>query len=107
MGRDCDIEKDFKTTFTDLGLCFTFNGNPDKVKFVDDTTEALSLILNVEQYEHMRGPQNDAGLKVSVHMMTSVVVFVIISLYKPTTDKRYLKSSLVRVFRCVGLVHME
>ena len=24
----------------------------------------LSLILNVEQYEYMRGPQNDAGIKV-------------------------------------------
>ena len=25
----------------------------------------LSLVLNVEQYEYMRGPQNDAGIKVS------------------------------------------
>ncbi len=27
---------------------------------------ALSLILNMEQYEYMRGPQNDAGVKVRV-----------------------------------------
>lgn len=26
----------------------------------------LELILNVEQYEHMRGPQNDAGAKVRI-----------------------------------------
>ena len=25
----------------------------------------LSLVLNVEQYEHIRGPQNDAGVKVN------------------------------------------
>ena len=25
----------------------------------------LKLVLNVEQYEHMRGPQNDAGVKVN------------------------------------------
>ena len=26
----------------------------------------LSLILNLEQYEYMNGPQNDAGIKVSL-----------------------------------------
>ena len=28
------------------------------------STTGLGLILNVEQYEYMRGPQNDAGVKV-------------------------------------------
>ena len=28
-------------------------------------SNGLSLILNVEQYEYMKGPQNDAGVKVS------------------------------------------
>ena len=27
----------------------------------------LKLILNVEQYEYMKGPNNDAGVKVQVH----------------------------------------
>ena len=31
------------------------------------STNGLSLILNVEQYEYMRGPQSDAGVKVSIH----------------------------------------
>ena len=26
----------------------------------------LSLLLNIEQYEHMRGPQSDAGVKVNI-----------------------------------------
>ena len=29
------------------------------------STSGLSLVLNVEQYEYMRGPQNDAGIKVN------------------------------------------
>ena len=65
MGEPCDLTTDWKVSFTDMGVCYTFNGDPDNVKYVDDTAYALSLILNVEQYEHMRGPQNDAGLKVS------------------------------------------
>ena len=31
-----------------------------------DPGNALSLLLNVEQYEYMRGPQNDAGVKVNI-----------------------------------------
>ena len=30
------------------------------------STTGLGLILNVEQYEYMRGPQNDAGVKVDL-----------------------------------------
>ena len=69
MGKACNISRDFTTTYTEFGVCYTFNGDPDEVKFVDDTARALSLILNVEQYEHMRGPQNDAGLKVITHIV--------------------------------------
>ena len=65
MGQPCNISEDFITQYTDFGVCYTFNGDPEDVKYVDDTAYALSLILNVEQYEHMRGPQNDAGLKVN------------------------------------------
>ena len=32
--------------------------------FAQGSHSGLSLLLNVEQYEHMRGPQNDAGVKV-------------------------------------------
>ena len=64
MKRPCNISRDFTTVYTEFGVCYTFNGDPEVVKYVDDTAHALSLVLNVEQYEHMRGPQNDAGLKV-------------------------------------------
>ena len=36
-----------------IGSCFLGSKN------------GLSLILNVEQYEYMKGPQTDAGVKVS------------------------------------------
>ena len=29
----------------------------------------LSLLLNVEQYEHMRGPETDAGVKVNYSLL--------------------------------------
>ena len=59
------MEKDFERRFTDFGLCYTFNGDPYDVKYVDNTARALSIVFNVEQYEHMKGPHTDAGLKVS------------------------------------------
>ena len=64
MGQPCNISADFITQYTDFGMCYTFNWDATEVKYVDDTAYALSLILNVEQYEHMRGPQSDAGIKV-------------------------------------------
>ena len=33
--------------------------------WISGSTSGLRLIVNVEQYEHMRGPQNDAGVKVN------------------------------------------
>ena len=33
---------------------------------VSGSKSGLSLVLNVEQYEYMRGPQNDAGIKVNM-----------------------------------------
>ena len=65
MGKPCNIAQDFKVRYTDFGLCYTFNGDRDDVKFINVTADGLSLVLNVEQYQHMRGPQNDAGVKVS------------------------------------------
>ena len=34
----------------------------------------LSLILNVEQYEYMRGPQNDAGVKVKYKIIVIILL---------------------------------
>ncbi|ELU15723.1 hypothetical protein CAPTEDRAFT_201141 [Capitella teleta] len=68
--KRCNLATDFEITATDLGICYTFNsGNDGEVKSVMDSgsSVALSLILNVEQYEYMRGPQNDAGVKILLH----------------------------------------
>ena len=70
LGKKCNVTRDFEMRATDMGICYTFNGDIDNVKDVDETASALSLILNVEQYEHMRGPQNDAGMKVQVNLLS-------------------------------------
>ena len=36
------------------GTCVIFSGS----------SNGLSVTINIEQYEYMRGPQNDAGIKV-------------------------------------------
>ena len=33
---------------------------------------ALSLILNIEQYQYMKGPQDEAGIKVLLHDDTEI-----------------------------------
>ena len=38
------------------------------VVWISGSSSGLSLILNVEQYEYMRGPQNDAGVKVIIFL---------------------------------------
>jgi hypothetical protein len=85
MGEKCDVAADFAVTFTEFGVCYTFNGDPEAVKFVDDTSRGLSLILNVEQYEHMRGPQNDAGVKVTGSLLLPLILLIlcILLLYFP------------------------
>ena len=89
----CNINDDFKTTITDFGVCYTFNANEVKLtlrkpgisSFIAETKQipllimyftsnfgivgsssGLSLIINVEQYEYMTGPQTDAGVKVKI-----------------------------------------
>ena len=51
---------------TDYGVCYTFNGGPDPLPTEKTGSRfGLALTLNIEQYEYMRGPQSDAGVKVS------------------------------------------
>ena len=53
--------------FTSIGVCYTFNGGlgPRHAR-EPGSSVGLSLVLNVEQYEYMRGPNSDAGIKVLV-----------------------------------------
>ena len=65
---------DFAKTFTDFGLCYTFNWNPKVAKRVNGTgaTYGLRLILNAEQYEYMKGSHHSAGFHVVVHDPTQI-----------------------------------
>ena len=50
---------------TDYGVCYTFNGGPHPLPTEKTGSRfGLALTLNIEQYEYMRGPQSDAGVKV-------------------------------------------
>ena len=62
---ECVLTEDFERIFTGIGVCYTFNGKePTKSSTEPGTRSGLSIVLNVEQYEYMRGPNNDAGVKV-------------------------------------------
>ncbi|ESO04940.1 hypothetical protein HELRODRAFT_171945 [Helobdella robusta] len=66
----CQIDEDFKSTFTDLfTLCYTFNWNASNVKKVyqPGARYSLQLILNVENYEYVQKLQGDIGVKILIH----------------------------------------
>ncbi|CAD5126311.1 DgyrCDS14464 [Dimorphilus gyrociliatus] len=71
-GEKCPGEYITKS-ITDYGICYTFN-SPSSLKQTKSLTvtesglnNALSLLLNLEQYEYMPGPDNDAGVKIFLH----------------------------------------
>ena len=43
---------------------------------VPGSNNALTLFLNVEQYEMMRGPQIDAGVKVNIFHLNKLKIIV-------------------------------
>ena len=52
--------------FTEIGVCYTFNGGEEgRVTTEPGVSTGLGLVLNVEQYEYMRGSQKAAGVKVN------------------------------------------
>ena len=68
-GRPCDMERDFIKVIGEAGVCYIFNsGEKEPIYTVEQAgaQSKLELVLNAETYEHMRGPQNDAGIKVSM-----------------------------------------
>ncbi|CAD5123941.1 DgyrCDS12248 [Dimorphilus gyrociliatus] len=61
---------DFVEVYTDHGVCFTFNkAKSAAVRYINSTgaRRGLSVKVNLEQYEYMKGPNNAAGLKILVH----------------------------------------
>ncbi|KAI0209574.1 hypothetical protein LSAT2_005730 [Lamellibrachia satsuma] len=68
--QKCGLD-DFRTVYTDHGICYTFNNPPDPATplHVSETgsDSGLRLRLNLEQYEYMRGPHSAGGLKILVH----------------------------------------
>ncbi|KAK2180633.1 hypothetical protein NP493_434g00014 [Ridgeia piscesae] len=72
-GKNCTHE-DFTLTLTDAGVCYTFNAEINADSFVESTgiRNALQLVVNIEQYEHMKGPHEAVGLKVLLHKQRTI-----------------------------------
>lgn len=49
---------------TDMGQCYTFNRYSKKEVSTTGAMSGLSLILNVEEYEHVPGYVSGVGVKV-------------------------------------------
>ena len=65
-GQRCNLNEDFVKVFTEIGVCYTFNGGGEaRVTTEPGVSAGLGLVLNVEQYEYMRGSQKAAGVKVN------------------------------------------
>ena len=59
--------KNLTKEVTDYGVCYTFNSGDNPLPTEKTGSRfGLGLTLNIEQYEYMRGPQSDAGVKVTV-----------------------------------------
>lgn len=71
-GDTCNISADFHTTMTDFGVCYTFNAHENLTLSHTGSGFALSLVLNIEQYQYMKGPQDEAGIKVLLHDYSEV-----------------------------------
>ncbi|ELU18124.1 hypothetical protein CAPTEDRAFT_206790 [Capitella teleta] len=65
-GEDCGPH-DISQYVTDYGLCYAFNRGNGKKAIETGVEGGLRLLLNVEQYEYMPGPNSGAGLKFSLH----------------------------------------
>ncbi|XP_038054982.1 acid-sensing ion channel 1C-like [Patiria miniata] len=59
----------FTRIFTDFGLCYSFNDDPEDVYYIHQSGShnALFMKINVEQQEYIFGENNAAGIKLLVH----------------------------------------
>ncbi|KAK2139891.1 hypothetical protein LSH36_1575g00011 [Paralvinella palmiformis] len=66
--QPCSID-DFNMTMTDYGKCYTFNSDPEQRRYAWRTGAegSLRLMVNVEQYEYMPGPNQGAGVRIHIH----------------------------------------
>ena len=68
MGQKCS---ETTTTYTQLGLCYTFNSgrNNSQILTVDGTGDShgLKLVLNISREEYLGTPYQDVGVKIAIH----------------------------------------
>ena len=59
---------------TDMGMCWTFNGDKENTLHSDKTGEnnGVGFWINIEQYEQMQGFDNDNGIKVHLHPQDNI-----------------------------------
>ncbi|CAD5112317.1 DgyrCDS1543 [Dimorphilus gyrociliatus] len=72
-GSESDSEQDSSSNENDWKNQDTFdNNNKLSLPQLPGSSSGLTLILNVEEYEYMKGPQNDAGVKMFLHNANEV-----------------------------------
>ncbi len=56
-----------------MGQCFSFNTNSEDILHVAKSGDGfgLRLVLNLAQYEYIRGPSTDAGIKVANQLLVA------------------------------------
>lgn len=64
-GKDCRSK--LNLVYTDFGICHSFNVNKTIKVSESGRASSLSLMLNIEQYEHMPGPDTGAGVLIFLH----------------------------------------
>ncbi len=64
QGEDC-VSSSYSALQTDMGRCVSFHtGSGGAFTSKTGSGFGMSLTLNIEQYEYIRGPSTDAGIKV-------------------------------------------
>ncbi len=100
-GQTCNITRDFQKIYTGIGVCYILNNSLSSIE--PGERSGLSLVLNVEQYEYMRGPQNDAGVKVRWAFVMFAVWSNSLAFVRPSFDKVFLTTVLKpNVFYTIG-----
>ena len=70
-GKNCSHINFTSTSMPSGGFCYTFNSGENKAPIQNTngtgTRFALSLIINVQQYEYIASLSQDVGIKIAVH----------------------------------------
>ncbi|XP_077984806.1 acid-sensing ion channel 4-A-like [Glandiceps talaboti] len=99
--RNCSAELNFTTTYTDFGVCYTYNGligtSPEdavKVK-MSGSRHGFSMFLYLDQSEYSAGEHLGAGFKILLHHPGEVPLITDYGIAISPGTETFLSTSLV------------